>query len=115
MDSRETHANGVLRLCYNLGMTRDAGLRRQWIADGAVGGQPETAGGRPVAFGHPVDAVQAGDRLIERELQEDMGVSRTLIREILTQLEAEGLVQIIPHKGPIVARYSREEAIAIYE
>ncbi|MGL4439034.1 MAG: GntR family transcriptional regulator [Bosea sp. (in: a-proteobacteria)] len=56
-----------------------------------------------------------GDRLVERELQEEMGVSRTLIREILTQLEAEGLVQIIPHKGPIVARYTREEAISIYE
>ena len=56
-----------------------------------------------------------GDRLIERELYEEMGVSRALVREILAQLEAEGLVQIIPHKGPIVARYSRDEAIAIYE
>jgi DNA-binding GntR family transcriptional regulator len=56
-----------------------------------------------------------GMRLIERELCEMMGVSRTLVREALTQLEAEGLVRIIPHKGPIVAAYTRDEAIAIYE
>jgi DNA-binding GntR family transcriptional regulator len=56
-----------------------------------------------------------GDRLVERELCESMGVSRALLREVLSQLEAEGLVRIIPHKGPIVAKYSREEALAIYE
>jgi DNA-binding GntR family transcriptional regulator len=56
-----------------------------------------------------------GDRLVERELCETMGVSRALLREVLSQLEAEGLVRIIPHKGPIVAKYSREEALAIYE
>jgi DNA-binding GntR family transcriptional regulator len=56
-----------------------------------------------------------GDRLIERELTETMGVSRALLREVLSQLEAEGLVRLIPHRGPIVAKYSREEALAIYE
>ncbi len=56
-----------------------------------------------------------GDRLVERELCESMGVSRALLREVLSQLEAEGLVKIIPHKGPIVAKYSRDEALAIYE
>lgn len=56
-----------------------------------------------------------GDRLVERELGETMGISRALLREVLSQLEAEGLVRIIPHKGPIVAKYSREEALAIYE
>jgi len=56
-----------------------------------------------------------GDRLIERELCEMLDVSRTLLREALSQLEAEGLVQIIPHRGPIVAVYTAEEAKAIYE
>jgi GntR family transcriptional regulator, trigonelline degradation regulator len=56
-----------------------------------------------------------GDRLVERELCETMGVSRALLREVLSQLEAEGLVRIIPHKGPIVAKYTRDEALAIYE
>jgi GntR family transcriptional regulator, trigonelline degradation regulator len=56
-----------------------------------------------------------GDRLVERELCEMLGVSRTLIREALSQLAAEGLVQIIPHKGPIVAVITKEEAKGLYE
>jgi DNA-binding GntR family transcriptional regulator len=56
-----------------------------------------------------------GDRLIEREVCEMLDVSRTLLREALSQLEAEGLVQIIPHRGPIVAVYTTEDAKAIYE
>ncbi|WP_250523435.1 MULTISPECIES: GntR family transcriptional regulator [unclassified Caballeronia] len=56
-----------------------------------------------------------GDRLIERELCEMLGVSRTLIREALSQLVAEGLVQTIPHKGPIVAVITKNEAKGLYE
>jgi DNA-binding GntR family transcriptional regulator len=56
-----------------------------------------------------------GDRLIERELCEMLGVSRTLVREALSQLVAEGLVQIIPHKGPIVAVMTADEARGLYE
>jgi DNA-binding GntR family transcriptional regulator len=56
-----------------------------------------------------------GDRLIERELCEMFGVSRTLIREALSQLVAEGLIQNIPHKGPIVAVVSPAEAKGLYE
>lgn len=56
-----------------------------------------------------------GDRLVERELCEMLDVSRTLIRESLSQLEAEGIVQIIPHRGPIVAVYSAEDARSIYD
>jgi DNA-binding GntR family transcriptional regulator len=56
-----------------------------------------------------------GDRLVERELCEMLDVSRTLLREALSQLEAEGVVQIIPHRGPIVAVYTVEDAKSIYE
>ena len=56
-----------------------------------------------------------GDRLVERELCEMLDVSRTLLREALSQLEAEGVVQIIPHRGPIVAVYRAEDAKSIYE
>ena len=56
-----------------------------------------------------------GQRLIERELVELTGVSRTSIREALRELAAEGLVTAIPNKGTIVASVSAEEARQLYE
>ncbi len=56
-----------------------------------------------------------GRRLIERELVEQIGVSRTTVREVLRELAAEGLVTTIPQKGAIVAVPSPEEAAELYE
>jgi len=56
-----------------------------------------------------------GERLIERELCELTGVSRTSVREALRQLEAEGLVKILPYKGPVVAEITVEDARHIYQ
>jgi DNA-binding GntR family transcriptional regulator len=55
-----------------------------------------------------------GERLVERELIAMMGVSRTVIREALRQLESEGLVAIIPNKGPVVRELTQEEARDLY-
>lgn len=59
--------------------------------------------------------LQAGSRLVERDLCEMTGVSRTLVREVLRQLEAEGLVEVIPNKGPIVARISARQAREVFQ
>lgn len=56
-----------------------------------------------------------GTRLIERELCEALGVSRTSVREVLRQLETEQLITVESRRGPIVAFISVEEANAIYE
>jgi DNA-binding GntR family transcriptional regulator len=56
-----------------------------------------------------------GQRLVERELIERLGVSRTTIREALRELAAEGLVTTIPQKGAIVAIPSPKEAAEVYE
>jgi len=56
-----------------------------------------------------------GDRLIERELCEMTGVSRTSVREALRHLESEGLVQNLPNKGPMVATVTAAEAREIFE
>jgi DNA-binding GntR family transcriptional regulator len=55
-----------------------------------------------------------GARLVERELIGMMGVSRTVIREALRQLESEGLVAIIPNKGPVVRALTLAEAKDLY-
>ena len=55
-----------------------------------------------------------GERLTERALTEQMGVSRTVLREALRQLEAEHLVEVIPNKGPVVRSLSPAEAEDLY-
>jgi GntR family transcriptional regulator, trigonelline degradation regulator len=56
-----------------------------------------------------------GLRLIEKHLCKISGASRTCVREALRHLEAEGLVQMVPQKGPIVAVLTTKDAREIYE
>jgi DNA-binding GntR family transcriptional regulator len=57
----------------------------------------------------------AGKRLVERSLCEEMGVSRSVVREVIRYLEAEGLVEIVTGKGPTVSTMSWEIAAQIYQ
>jgi DNA-binding GntR family transcriptional regulator len=58
--------------------------------------------------------LKPGARLIERQLMDMTGVSRTVIREALRQLESEGIIETIPNKGPIVRQLTRSEAKDLY-
>jgi DNA-binding GntR family transcriptional regulator len=59
--------------------------------------------------------LRPGQRLIERELVEQLDVSRATVREVLALLVSEGLVTVIPQKGAIVSVLSASEAADIYE
>ncbi|HWK19236.1 MAG TPA: GntR family transcriptional regulator [Microbacteriaceae bacterium] len=56
-----------------------------------------------------------GQRLVERELIEQLGVSRTTVREALRELTSEGLVTVVPQRGAVVAAPSLDEAEDLYE
>jgi DNA-binding GntR family transcriptional regulator len=59
--------------------------------------------------------LRPGQKLIERELCEEMHISRTVLREALQHLEAEGMIVNEPPKGRVVIDISEEEAREIYD
>ena len=50
-------------------------------------------------------------RLDERQLSEQLGVSRTPVREALFRLEQEGFVRIVPRRGAYIVRKSKKEIL----
>lgn len=56
-----------------------------------------------------------GMRLMELQLAEEMGVSRTPVREAIRKMELEGLVVIIPRRGAYVADISIKDITEVYE
>jgi len=59
-------------------------------------------------------SLKEGERLVERELIDRLGVSRTTVREALRELESEALVEVIPQRGAIVRVVSPAEAADLY-
>lgn len=56
-----------------------------------------------------------GDRLVERVLAEELGVSRVPVREALNLLKGEGFVQDVPRRGVIVTMLSQEDLDDLFE
>ncbi len=59
--------------------------------------------------------LEPGERLMELQLAQQLGVSRTPVREAIRKLELEGLVEMIPRKGAYVADVSIKDILDILE
>lgn len=59
--------------------------------------------------------LRPGQRLMEVQLAEQLGVSRTPVREAIRKLELEGLVVMLPRKGAYVANMSLKDIIDVLE
>lgn len=55
-----------------------------------------------------------GQRLVESQLCDRYGVSRTVVREALRQLESEGLIQVEPNRGPVVVILTEQDVEDLY-
>lgn len=66
---------------------------------------------RNILTGH----LKPGSRLVEDRLAEEFGVSRNPVREALRSLETEGLVEVVPRRGALVASLSDDEMQEIGE
>jgi DNA-binding GntR family transcriptional regulator len=58
---------------------------------------------------------QPGERLVEANLCEQLGVSRASLREALRSLQSERLIDFIPNRGPQIPVLSWKEAEDIYD
>ncbi|MCC3862418.1 GntR family transcriptional regulator [Pseudemcibacter aquimaris] len=57
---------------------------------------------------------EAGFQLRQDSLANELGVSRIPLREALLRLEAEGLIEIVAHKGGVVRSLSQKEAAELF-
>lgn len=56
-----------------------------------------------------------GEPLAADRLAQELGISRTPVREALQELAKEGLVELVPHKGAFAARFSRRDVEEIFQ
>jgi len=56
-----------------------------------------------------------GERLMEVQVAEELGVSRTPVREAIRKLELDGLVIMVPRKGAYVADISMRDLSDVFE
>jgi DNA-binding GntR family transcriptional regulator len=59
--------------------------------------------------------VEAGSRIHQENVSEELGVSRTPVREALARLASDGLVELLPNRGARVAEVTLEDMRISYE
>jgi DNA-binding GntR family transcriptional regulator len=82
--------------------SRSSGRRRGGTVDYVVGRVRDA-----LLSGH----LALGQRLIEADMTQEFGVSRGPWREAMRRLAAEGVVELVPNRGALVRRLSRQDII----
>ena len=59
-------------------------------------------------------SLEPGSKLIETQLTNSLGVSRTPLREAFRELAVEGYITIYPHKGAFVTKITKKEIKDLY-
>jgi DNA-binding GntR family transcriptional regulator len=59
--------------------------------------------------------LSAGDRVSDFALAAEIGISRTPVREAISQLQSDGLIEQVPHVGAFVRKLSRREMEELYD
>ncbi|MEU3603837.1 GntR family transcriptional regulator [Streptomyces sp. NPDC006798] len=97
------------------------------MSDGRTGGEPgaDTIGGAHLSLRDQVyrevreriidGRLPSGRRIVERELAEELGVSRVPVREALQRLESEGFVTVSARRGAFVAPFGPAEAADLFD
>ena len=91
------------------------GRKRRHMHETPVGQRSASA----QAVAHVKEAIRSGrfspgQRLLESELTQRLGMSRGPIREALAQLQVEGFIDVEPHRGARVHRMSRAEMTELF-
>lgn len=56
-----------------------------------------------------------GTRIVERDLADELGVSRIPVREAFRMLETEGFVAVVPRRGVVVRRLSEDDVAELFD
>lgn len=89
-----TRSGGIGRLASRTSMSQEiSGIIRQAIIDGTL---------------------LPGQRIVESQLANNLGVSLTPVREAVRQLVGEGILTVVPNRGPSVRILTDDDAFELY-
>lgn len=55
-----------------------------------------------------------GDRIVETKVAKELGISQTPVREAIRLLSGEGIITILPNKGPMVRTFDMKDIYEVY-
>jgi DNA-binding GntR family transcriptional regulator len=114
LDSSNLDSGGKRNIAADAGELAGAGRPRLEPIDTSFSFKNKAyAALKSVIVGMDVYGSREEVRLDERSLAEELGISRTPVREAMAQLEREGFVRSVPRRGIYVVRKSRREVIEL--